>query len=100
VKLYVCYGAWTQKFFGHAHPCGEAHQALLDAGYDPEVVKVYGLGPLPLAVQPKRRQVKAVTGRTWVPAIEFDDGTGFDESAKIIEWAKQNPAAEAEASIA
>jgi hypothetical protein len=56
-------------------------------------VKVYGLGPLPLALQPKRRQVKAVTGRTWVPAIEFDDGTGFDESAKIIEWAKQNPAA-------
>ncbi len=93
MKLYVCHGTWTQKILGRAHPCGEAHQALLDAGYQPEVVKVYGFGALPLALQPKRRQVKAVTGRTWVPAIEFDDGSGFDQSQRIIEWAKQNPAA-------
>ena len=37
MKLYVCWGDWKRPIFGHHHPCGEAHQALLDAGYDPEV---------------------------------------------------------------
>lgn len=92
MKLFVCYGAWKQKILGHAHPCGDAHQALLDAGYDPEVVRVYGLGPLPLWMQPKRRRVKELTGKTWVPAVEFDDGTGLGDSKKIIAWAKEHPA--------
>lgn len=92
MKLYVCYGDWKFVILGHRHPCGDAHQALLDAGYDPEVVKVYGLGPLPLWMQPKRRRVKEITGKTWVPALEFDDGTGIGDSKKIIAWAQANPA--------
>ncbi|MBU3675131.1 MAG: hypothetical protein FGM34_08815, partial [Solirubrobacteraceae bacterium] len=66
MKLYVCYGDWKQPILGHKHPCGEAHQALLDAGYDPEVVKVYGLGPLPLWLQPRRKRVVELTGKSWV----------------------------------
>ena len=42
MKLYVCWG--TFPTVGHEHACRTAHQALLDSGYEPEVVKVYGLG--------------------------------------------------------
>lgn len=91
MKLFVCYGDWTQPILGHKHPCGEAHQALLDAGYDPEVVKVYGFGPLPMWLQPRRRQVVDLTGSPWVPALELDDGTGIGDSKAIIAWARANP---------
>jgi hypothetical protein len=43
-------------------------------------------------MQPKRRRVKEITGKTWVPALEFDDGTGIGDSKKIIAWAQANPA--------
>ena len=32
MKLYVCFGDWKQPILGHRHPCGDAHQALLDDG--------------------------------------------------------------------
>jgi hypothetical protein len=97
MKLYVCWGDWKKPILGHRHPCGDAHQALLDAGYDPEVVKVYGFGPLPMFLQPKRKKVLELTGKTWVPALELDDGSAISDSKKIIEWAGNHPAAQANA---
>ena len=91
MKIYVCYGAWTRKIGTHKHPCGEADKALREAGYDPEVVKVYGLGPLPMFLQPRRKKVKELTGQTWVPVLEMDDGSTISGSKEIIEWAHQNP---------
>jgi hypothetical protein len=91
VKLYVCWGSWTQKIGTHAHPCGEADKALVQAGYEPEVVKVYGFGPLPMFLQPRRKKVKELTGQTWVPVLEMDDGSTITGSEEIIEWARQNP---------
>ena len=44
MKLYVCYGTWTAGKPLHAHPCGEAHQAVVEAGHQPEVIRSYGLG--------------------------------------------------------
>ena len=96
MKLYVCYGTWTAGAPVHHHPCGEAHKALRQAGYEPEVIRSYGLGPLPAVLNDLtrgRREVKQLTGRYWVPALVTDDGTVVDGSAKIIAWAKANPAA-------
>ena len=50
------------------HPCGRAYEALKKAGYEPEVIKSYGLAPLPDFLNPTqgRREVRELTGgRTW-----------------------------------
>ena len=43
MKLYVCWGTFPTVRPG-GHPCANAHKALREAGHDPEVVKVRGLG--------------------------------------------------------
>ena len=40
-----------------------------------------------------RKRVKELTGQSWVPALEFDDGTAIAGSKEIIAWAKANPPA-------
>lgn len=93
MKLYVCYGTFRTPM--HKHPCQAAHQAIVEAGYDPAVKRVYGWGLLPNWMNPTRRRVRKLTGGSnWVPALEADDGTLLAKnSAEIIEWAKANPAA-------
>ena len=46
MKLYVCWGTFSSPRPG-GHPCKNAHDALTDAGYDPEVIKSYGWTALP-----------------------------------------------------
>jgi hypothetical protein len=93
MKLYVCYGTFHSPRPG-GHPCGNAYRALCAAGYEPEVVKSYGLGLLPDAFNRTRgrREVKELTGKNWVPALVLDDGTVIDDSRKIVEWAEAHPA--------
>ncbi len=96
MKLYVCYGTWTVGKALHRHPCGEAYRALREAGHDPEVVRSYGYGPLPGLVNnlmSGRREVKKLTGTYWVPVLVADDGTVIQGSGKIIDWAREHPAA-------
>ena len=96
MKIYVCYGTWTVGKPVHAHPCGEANKALVDAGYEPEVVLSYGLGPLPGAINDLtagRREVKRLTGNYWVPVLVTDDGTVMQGSRTIVGWAQSHPAA-------
>src|SRR4051794_22739383 len=98
MKLYVCYGTWTAGKPVHAHPCGEANHALKEAGYQPEVIRSYGLGPLPGVINdrlPGRRKVKELTGSYWVPALVTDGGEVIQGSPEIIEWARAHPAASA-----
>lgn len=98
MKIYVCYGTWTIGKPVHAHPCGEAHQALSQAGHHPEVVRSYGLGALPGPLNdltPGRRKVKELTGNYWVPVLVLDDGTAIQGSQQIIEWAQAHPAGQA-----
>lgn len=92
MKLYICYG--TFKTPGHKHPCRTALMALREAGHDPEVVRAYGFGPLPNALNftSGRREVRRLTGQNWVPVLVTDDGTAINNSKKIIAWAKANPA--------
>ncbi|MGA2013390.1 MAG: glutathione S-transferase N-terminal domain-containing protein [Solirubrobacteraceae bacterium] len=95
MKIYVCYGTWTLGRPLHAHPCGEAHRAVIEAGYQPQVIRSYGLGPLPGLINelaPGRREVKRLTGSHWVPALVTDDGEVIHGSKKIIAWATANPA--------
>jgi len=98
MKLYVCYGTFTFAPRPGGHPCGAAYHALADAGYEPDVVRSYGLGSLgALNITPGRREVKRLTGNYWVPAMVTDDGTVVQGSREIVAWAKANPAPAANA---
>jgi glutaredoxin len=95
MKLYVCWGTFTTTPRPGGHPCGNAHRALREAGYDPEVVKSYGLAQLPDAIFNRtsgRREVKELTGRSTVPVLVLDDGEVIADSRNIVEWARANPA--------
>lgn len=93
MKLYICYGLFPSPRPG-GHPCKNVHEALKEAGHEPEVVRTYGLGLMPEAVNKAagRGQVVEKTGQKWVPVLELDDGQTVYPSKKIIAWAKANPA--------
>ena len=92
MKLYVCYGTFKSPRPG-GHPCGNAYRALKDAGHDPEVVKAYGLGVLPDFLNPgKRKEVKRLTGDSWVPVLVTDDDSVVSGSKEIVAWAGEHPA--------
>src|SRR3954451_19631337 len=97
MKLYVCYGLFRSPRPG-GHPCRTAHEALRAAGWEPEVVKSYGWGLLPdfLNQTPGRREVRRLTGNSWVPTLVVDEGDVIQGSDRIIAWAGNNPAAGAE----
>jgi Glutathione S-transferase, N-terminal domain len=94
MKLYVCYGTWKPAPRPGGHPCGNAHEAVKQAGYEPEVVRSYGLGLLPdfMQLTRGRREVKRLTGNYWVPVLVTDDGAVIQGSQQIVEWARTHPA--------
>ena len=94
MKLYVCYGTWKPAPRPGGHPCGNAYQALVDAGHAPEVVRSYGLGILPEMFNRSRgrRKVKELTGSQMVPALVTEDGEVVQGSQAIIAWARSHPA--------
>ena len=96
MKLYVCYGLFKSPRPG-GHPCRNAHEALREAGYQPEVVKSYGLGILPKAfnMTKGRQEVERLTGSRMVPTLVLDDGEVVDGSHEIVAWAESHPAAAA-----
>jgi hypothetical protein len=93
MKLYVCYGLFKSPRPG-GHPCRNAHEALREAGYNPQVVKSYGLGVLPKAfnLTKGRQEVERLTGNRMVPTLVLDDGTVVDGSREIVAWAQAHPA--------
>jgi len=92
MKLYVCWGTF-QTLRPGGHPCANADRALRRAGYDPEVVRVHGLGVGPLKwMTDGRREVQELTGQPAVPALLTDDGKTITDSKQIIEWAEAHPA--------
>ena len=94
MKLYVCYGTFPAPWRPGGHPCRNAYNALAAAGHQPEVIRAYGLGPLPDALNtPRRREIKRLTGNSWVPVLVLDDGTAIDGSKEIVAWAQAHPAA-------
>ncbi|HYV15350.1 MAG TPA: glutathione S-transferase N-terminal domain-containing protein [Conexibacter sp.] len=96
MKLYVCWGTFPLPRPGGGHPCKAAYDALRDAGHDPEVVKSYGLAPLP-DLTSGRKEVKRLTGKSWVPVLVTDDGEVVQDSKNIAAWAREHPAKRAAA---
>ena len=103
MKLYVCWGTWrgaTPRPFRRAdtHPCGAAHQALLEADYEPQVVRCLGWEALPplFNLTPGRREVKRLTGDITVPVLVTDEGEVVSESKEIVAWAATHPRGSAE----
>jgi glutathione S-transferase len=99
VKLYVCYGTFPAPWRPGGHPCRNAYKALREAGWDPEVVKSYGLTILP--DQPfndteGRKEAKRLTGKSTVPVLVTDDGEVVADSKNIVGWARDNPASGAD----
>jgi hypothetical protein len=96
MKLYVCWGTFQTPRSG-GHPCGNAHQALVEEGWEPMVVRTYGWGVLPDFLNPMRRPVRELTGQNWVPVLVTDDDEVIQGSKEIIRWAKENPATASDA---
>ncbi len=97
MRLYVCWGTFPTMRPG-GHPCRSAQQALQDAGYEPEVIRVHGLGIGPLKWMTEgRREVEELTGQPAVPVLITDDGEAIHDSKRIVEWAASHPAAAASA---
>lgn len=95
MELYVCWGLFRSPRPG-GHPCRNAHEALTEAGWDPDVRKTYGLGILGDALNPTRAKVRELTGQNMVPVLVTDEGEVIQDSKNIIAWARDNPAAGAE----
>lgn len=93
MKLYVCWGTFPTPRPG-GHPCANAYDALREAGHDPQLVRAYGWGVLPAALNMTkgRQEVMRLTGNRMVPTLLLDDGTVIDGSREIVSWAKTNPA--------
>ena len=95
MELYVCWGTFKTPRPG-GHPCANAYEALREAGYEPKVIRSYGLTVLPDALFNQtagRRKVKELTGSSTVPVLVTDDGEAVWDSKRIVEWAKAHPAA-------
>lgn len=98
MRLYVCWGTfpvpWPRTglpWRPSAHPCKSAHDALRRAGHSPEIVRTYGLASLP-DFTTGRKQVKRLTGESWVPVLVLDDGEVITDSQDIAAWARDHPA--------
>lgn len=102
MKLYICYGTFTATPRPGGHPCGNAHRALRQAGYVPQVIKTYGLGILGDLFNRTagRQEVKRLTGNLMVPTLVLDDGSVIDGSSEIVAWAEANPASSSRAATA
>ncbi len=90
MKLYVCWG--TFQTFGPGHPCRNAVDALRAGGHDPEVIRSYGWGLLPAALNRSdgRRLAQQATGKSWLPLLVTESGEAIVGSARIKSWALEN----------
>jgi hypothetical protein len=98
VKLYVCWGTfpvpWPRRsasWHPAAHPCKRAFDALTAAGHAPEVVRAYGFARLPDLTR-GRKEVRRLTGESFVPVVVLDGGKVIRDSGNIVAWARSNPA--------
>lgn len=92
MKLYVCWGVHREPL--HKHPCRVAHQALLAAGHEPELIRVRGLGVGPRLLHwttAGRREVEKLSGQRVVPVLLAGSGEVVVESAAIVSWAEAHP---------
>jgi glutaredoxin len=73
VKLHRCKNVW---FKVAGHPCWRVQKALDEQGVEYEIV------PGPWPGRRNRTAVKALTGQTSYPVIEFENGSSYREESK------------------
>ena len=95
MKLYVCWGTFRSPRPG-GHPCRNAHEALREAGWEPDVERVYGWGVLGDALNPTRKKIRDLTGQNMVPVLVTADDELIQGSKEIVAWARANPASGAD----
>ena len=95
MKLYVCWGTFGSPRPG-GHPCRNAHEALREAGWEPDVERVYGWGVLGDALNPTRKKIRDLTGQNMVPVLVTADDELIQGSKEIVAWARANPASGAD----
>jgi hypothetical protein len=88
--LYVCWGLFRTPRPGH--PCRNAYDALVAAGIRPRIVRCYGWGLFPrwLNRTRGRREVRRLTGASWVPVLVDAHGAVVAGSSAIAAWASSN----------
>lgn len=92
MRVYVCWDTSANHPLIGTHPCGVAYHAVVDAGYDPEVVKAYGWAKIPpLNFTKGRKEVLELTGSSEVPVLVLDDGSHIAGTDEIVSWAEANP---------
>ena len=99
MKLYVCWGTFPVVWRPGGHPCRNAYNALREAGWNPDVIRSYGLTILPdtpFNQTEGRQEAKRLTGKSTVPVLVTDDGEVVSDSKNIVAWAEDNPASGAE----
>jgi hypothetical protein len=90
MRLYVCWGTfpvpWPRasgSWGPGSHPCKLAFDAITEAGHSPEVVKTYGFASWQ-DITRGRKEVRRLTGESFVPVLVLDDGDVIADSAKIV----------------
>jgi hypothetical protein len=72
--------------------CAKAYKALTEAGYKPEIKKVYGSGFFPSFLQTSgRRKLKTMTGEYFTPVLELENGSVISTSDDIVAWSSVHP---------
>ena len=94
VILYTC---GQKKAFGKAgHFCGRAALALDEAGHEYEIRTVKGYRAVPwhrLTRKADRAEITRLSGTPEVPILVLDDGSVISDSRRIVQWARDHPAA-------
>lgn len=89
LTLYVCH---IDEGGPPPHACKRAQRALRGAGHEFEKI-VFARGrPFGLLTKGRRPQLKAISGQEQLPVLVLQDGTAVNGCARIIAWAKANPA--------
>jgi glutathione S-transferase len=88
VTLYVCHG---DDGGPRVHPCRRVQEALREKGipYD-KIVAAHG-NPIPFLRKGSRKELRAATGDTKLPAMKLADGTVLTHSRKILDWIAAQP---------
>lgn len=73
IKLHRCGAMWAR--FG-AHPCWRVQKALDEQGIEYTIVRH------PSWLKWSRPELRRLSGQTWLPVIEFEDGTVYREESK------------------
>ena len=68
IKLYRCKNLWVKA---GGHPCWRVQSALDEQGIEYDVVKE------PVYPRSRRTDVERLSGQTWLPVVEFEDGSAY-----------------------